>query len=73
MEMRDVLAFHLTSAHDTSLQTALKLGKTMGADLPEKVTVVGIATNQVYDFGEELSLSVAGAVSKAAQIVIDLL
>ena len=73
MEMPDVSAFHLTSAHDTSLQTALKLGKAMGADLPEKVTVVGIATNHIYDFGEELSLSVAGAVSKAAQIVIDLL
>ena len=73
MEMRDVSAFHLTSAHDTSLQTALKLGKTMGADLPEKVTVVGIATNHVYDFGEELFLPVARAVSKAAQTVIDLL
>ena len=73
MEMPDVSAFHITSAHDTSLQTALKLGKTMGADLPENVTVVGIATNQVYDFGEELSFSVARAVSKAAQIVIDLL
>ena len=73
MEMPDVSAFHITSAHDTSLQTALKLGKAMGADLPEKVTVVGIATNHVYDFSEELSLPVTGAISKAAQIVIELL
>jgi hydrogenase maturation protease len=72
-EMPDYSALHITSAHDTSLQNALKLGKTMGADLPEQVTVVGIATNHVYDFGEELSQPVARAVARAAQIVIELL
>jgi hydrogenase maturation protease len=72
-ELPDASAFHMTSVHDTSLQNALQLGKTMGADLPEQVIVVGIATNHVYDFSEELSQPVAGAVSKAAQIVIELL
>ena len=72
-EMPDVSAFHITSIHDTSLQNALKLGEEMGADLPEQVIVVGIATDQVYDFSEELSQPVAGAISKAAQIVIELL
>jgi hypothetical protein len=45
----------------------------MGANLPEQMTIVGIATHRVYDFGDELSLPVARAISKAAQIVIDLL
>jgi hydrogenase maturation protease len=72
-EMPDYSAFHTTSTHDTSLQNAIKLGKAMGAVLPEQVIVVGITANHVYDFGEELSLPVAGAVSRAAQIVIDLL
>ena len=72
-ELPDTSAFHITSVHDTSLQNALKLGKAMGADLPERVAVVGIATNQIYDFSEELSLPVGAAVSKAAQIVIELL
>jgi hydrogenase maturation protease len=72
-ELPDVAAFHTTSAHDTSLQNALKLGKSMGADLPEQVTVVGIATNHVYDFSEELSRPVSQAISNATQIVIDLL
>ena len=72
-ELPDVSVLHIASVHDTSLQNALKLGKDMGADLPEQVIVVGIATDQVYDFGEELSQPVAGAVSKAAQIVIELL
>jgi Ni,Fe-hydrogenase maturation factor len=45
----------------------------MGARLPDQVTIVGIATNPVYDFSEELSPPVAEVVSKAAQIVIELL
>jgi hypothetical protein len=45
----------------------------MGANLPEQVIVVGIATDRVYDFSEDLSPPVANAISKAAQIVIELL
>jgi len=72
-EMPDYSALHTTSTHDTSLQNALKLGKAMGANLPEDVTVVGVVTNQVYDFSEELSPPVANAVLEAAKIVMDLL
>lgn len=72
-EMPDYSALHTTSAHDSSLQNALKLGKAMGANLPEDVTVVGIITHQVYDFSEELSPSVTRAVPTAVKIVIDLL
>ncbi len=72
-EMPDYSTFHITSAHDTSLQNALKLGKAMGAKLPEEVVVVGIATNRVYDFSEELSPPVGIAVPGAVKIVLDLL
>jgi hydrogenase maturation protease len=72
-ELPDVSAYHLTSVHDLSLQTAIKLGKTMGAVLPERVIVVGIATHLVHDFGEELSLPVSQSIAKAARIVIELL
>ena len=72
-EMPDYSALHTTSAHDTSLQNALKLGKAMGADLPQDVIVVGIATSRVYDFSEALSPPVAEAIPKATQIVISLL
>ncbi len=71
--MPDCSAFHITSAHDTSLQNALKLGKVMGAKLPEEVMVVGIAANRIYDFSEELSLPVANAMPEAVEIVLDLL
>jgi len=66
-------AFHITSAHDTSLQNAIELGRSVGAHLPEEVTVIGIAIQCIYDFGEELSPSVAEAVPEAAHIALNLL
>jgi Ni,Fe-hydrogenase maturation factor len=51
----------------------MRLGRTMGANLPDEVTVVGIATSHIFDFSEELSPPVAKAVTEATQIVIRLL
>jgi hydrogenase maturation protease len=66
-------AGHLFSAHDTTLQNALAVGRAMGADLPVEVTVVSIEAENVYDFGEALSPAVSAAVPQAAQAVLDLL
>ena len=65
-------AFHIASAHDTSLQNAIRLGRDLGAKLPEDVTVVGICARHVYDFSEELSPPIAAAVPKATRIVVEL-
>jgi hydrogenase maturation protease len=72
-ELPNYSAFHLTSVHDMSLQNAMKLGRQMGAKLPDEVSVVGISARQIYDFGEELSHPVQEAVPKATQIVMELL
>ena len=72
-ELPDYSAFHITSVHDTSLQNAIKLGKSLGAKLPDDVTVVGISAKYVYDFSEELSQTVSESVPKATQIVINML
>lgn len=71
-DLPDLSAFHTTSAHDMSLQNAMKLGQNLGAALPEDVIIVGIAAQQVHDFSEELSPPIAESVPKAAQIVIEL-
>lgn len=64
---------HLTAVHDTSLQTALRVGRSMGAHLPAEITVVGIESPYVYDFSEELTPPVAAAVPSAVQKVLELL
>lgn len=72
-ELPNYSAFHITSTHDTSLQNAIKLGKSLGAKLPDDVTVVGISAKHVYDFSEELSPAVSRSVPKATKIVIKML
>jgi len=72
-QLPDYSAFHITSAHDTSLQKAMELGREMGACLPDDVTVVGVATDCIRDFSDELSPPVAQVVPCAVHIVMDLL
>ena len=64
---------HLSSAHDTTIQDALKMGTSMGANLPENIYVVAIESQNVYDFSEELSPRVGAAVPAAVQKVTDLI
>jgi len=66
-------AYHTNSPHDTSLQNAIAMGKTLGAKLPDEVTVVGIATRRIHEFSEELSPHVLDAVPLAAKFVLELI
>lgn len=66
-------AYHITSVHDTSLQKAMELGREMGAHLPEDVMIVGIATERIHEFSEDLSRPVARMVPCVVKIVLDLL
>ena len=66
-------ASHSTAAHDTSLLTALEVGRKMKMQVPNSVMVVAIEAKNVYDFSEELSPAVAEAVPLAVQSVIQLL
>jgi hydrogenase maturation protease len=69
----DRSAAHLTAAHDTSLQNALRLGRLMGAQLPAEVKVVGVEAERLFEFSEDLTPAVATAVPEAARLVLDLL
>jgi len=71
----DLNAGHSASAHDTSLKNALKVGREMDVFLPEdrNVIIVAIEAKSVYDFSQELSPAVSGAVPQAVQMVLDLL
>ena len=72
-DLPNLAALHLNSVHDMSLQNAMKLGRQLGAELPEDVTVVGVLARHIYDFSEELSPSILDAIPKVTQIVVELL
>lgn len=69
-ELPDPGLGHLGSSHDTSLQTALELGASLGLTLPERIMVVAVESPNVYDFSEQLSPPVAAAVPRAVWEVI---
>jgi hydrogenase maturation protease len=69
-DLPDRASGHLGSAHDTSLQTAMQMGRTMGVPLPGQVTIIAVETQNVYEFSEELTPAVAGAVEPAVQAVL---
>jgi hydrogenase maturation protease len=64
---------HTTAAHDTSLQTALEVGRKIDMILPDEVWIVAVEAQNVYDFTEELSPLVNAAVKPAAELVSDML
>lgn len=64
---------HMTSAHDTSLQAALQMGRDLGAQLPDDITIVTVESERVYDFSETLSPPIADAVPEAIKIIKQLL
>ena len=72
-EIFDPTAGHTASVHDTSLLNSINLAREMGARVPEEITVVGIETNAIYDFSENLTANVAAAIPRAAKIVLELL
>jgi hydrogenase maturation protease len=69
----DMSAGHTTAVHDTSLQTALIMGRAMGARLPEQIVVVGVEAEKVYDFTETLTPEVEAAIPGATQAVLEIL
>jgi len=64
---------HTISPHDTDLPTALHLGATMKLKIPERIDIVAIEIPPVYEFSQELSAEVAGAVPQAAKLVNQIL
>ena len=74
-DLADLTYGHSASAHDVSLKNALKMGRDMGEALPDDdhVYIVAIEAEHIYDFKEELSPQIAGAVPIATRKVLNLL
>lgn len=61
---------HSASPHDASLVTALELGQRMGLPLPPRITIYAIGVENVTDFSERLTPSVAAAVPVVTAAVL---
>lgn len=71
----EIAAGHTTSAHDTSLQTAIEVGRVMGAKLPlsNDIWLVTVESQNVYKFSEVLAKPVSEAIPTAIDTVLAIL
>lgn len=69
-DLPDLCAGHTASPHDTSLQSAVRLGRGLGAALPRDITIIAVEARRVHKFSEALSPAVADAVPPAADLVL---
>ncbi len=72
-QMAETKLGHTASSHDTSLATAVELGRTMGAQLPDKIEIVALGAEIKYLFSDELTPPIANALQEAANVIIALL
>jgi hydrogenase maturation protease len=61
---------HSTCAHDTSLVTALDLGRQLGLHLPKEFSIYGVGVENVEYFGEEPTPEVAKAIPEVTAAVL---
>jgi len=61
---------HTASAHDTSLATALAMGRRMGVTLPADLTIFAVSVVNVIDFADTLTPAVAAAIPKVVAAVL---
>jgi hydrogenase maturation protease len=63
-------SLRIRSVHDIDLPTALELGRRMGFDMPEKLTVFGIQAQDMLTFGELLTEPATHGMNKAVDLVL---
>lgn len=61
---------HSTSAHDTSLVTALDAAQEMGYRVPDEFIIFAIEVENIFEFNETPTPAVASAIPKVAGLII---
>ncbi len=63
-------SIRLRVVHELDLPSALKLGASMGYDMPQEVIIFGIQAKDEFTFSEALTPPVADAVPKVTEMVL---
>ncbi len=64
---------HSSSAHDTSLVTALDAGREIGMKLPDDITIFAVEVENILDFSEQPTPAVSNAIPIVVKMVLEIL
>jgi hydrogenase maturation protease len=62
---------HSASSHDTSLTTALAMGRKLGLKLPDEIVIFAIEVENIIEFNETPTQKVAQAIPRITKAVLD--
>jgi hydrogenase maturation protease len=60
---------HSTSAHDTSLVTALDTAQELGYQIPEEFIIYAVEVENILEFSETPTPAVAAAIPKVVELI----
>lgn len=61
---------HSTCAHDTSLTTALEMGRRIGLALPKEIIIYAVEVNNISDFSEKSTPAVAKTIPQVVASIL---
>jgi len=64
-------AKHFSSPHQTTLVTALELGKMLGLVMPQKITIFAVEAKDIASFSEKCTPEVERAIPEAVKMVLE--
>jgi hydrogenase maturation protease len=70
LNAEDIATQHTASSHDINLPTALRLAATLNLKMPERIRIIAIEAENVWEFSEQCSPAVAQALPQAADAVL---
>jgi hydrogenase maturation protease len=73
LSLDDLPTLNANAVHDATLKAALELGRRLGAELPDGVTIIAVEAADILSFGERLSPAVEAAVPEATELVLQTL
>jgi len=62
---------HLSSPHDVGFKEVIELGRKLGLYVPREIAVYAVEAEDITTFGERCTPSVAKAVPRVADLIID--
>jgi len=70
--INDLSTVHSCNPHDVTLVEAITLAKKLGEErIPQEIVIIGISMTEIpYEFGEQLSETIAAAVPNAVEMTL---
>jgi len=65
-------ARNITNTHDTDFSSAIEVARSLDIQMPDRIRIFGLESDDVGSFGERLSEGVGKAIGRAARMILSI-